>query len=75
MGLILLPSSDQMAELEELKPIRHHTICLLKMFIRDNTQYMVNQIFKGRFLQVTLSYAYNHVKELIQRTNPSLKNS
>lgn len=24
MAIILLPSSDQMAELEELKPIRHH---------------------------------------------------
>lgn len=47
MAIILLPSSDQMAELEELKPIRHHTMCLLKMFSKDSTQYMVNQIFKG----------------------------
>lgn len=52
MAIILLPSSDQMAELEELKPIRHHTICLLKMFSKDN---MVNQIFKGRFF---LSYSF-----------------
>lgn len=50
MAIILLPSSDQMAELEELKPIRHHTICLLKMFNKDNTLHMVNQIFKGKFL-------------------------
>lgn len=28
MAIILLPSSDQMAELEELKPTRHHTACV-----------------------------------------------